>query len=195
MTSITYKLHHFGLLCADTTASARFYRDVLRLDELARFYKEGAYDLTFLSGGSSLLLELVGAPFSAGEQAFIERRGHALHHIAFETADLVEWTAQNVAPNMVYHTNGGVLEYLSAQSVERYFQIIKEQAPNSLVYLNEPVYGDFDVTKDLSSRIIGDERSYSHNYAHMLETAGFKILRHEERVSFDHRLILVIAES
>ena len=97
MTQIAYKIHHFGLLCADTASSARFYQDVLRLNEVARFYKAGAYDLTFLSGGSSLLLELVGAPFSAGEQAFIERRGHALHHIALETADVDAAFAQLTA--------------------------------------------------------------------------------------------------
>ena len=62
--------------------------DVLGFDELAHFHQAGGFDLTFMSGGSSLLLELVGEPFSAGEQAFIEKRGHALHHIALQTPDV-----------------------------------------------------------------------------------------------------------
>lgn len=128
MTDITYKIHHFGLLCADTRKSRQFYQDVMKLDVLAEFYQEGHYDLTFLSSGSSLLLELVGAPFSAGEEAFIAKRGHALHHIALETADVdaafaeltddgleVAWEPDDfefVRHCGVYDLNGNVVEIL-----------------------------------------------------------------------------------
>lgn len=84
----TYRLHHIGLLCEDPNDSARFYNDVLQLETLARYASPDEFDLTFLAGGSDLLIELVGAPFSDGENAFLRQRGHALHHIAFETADV-----------------------------------------------------------------------------------------------------------
>ena len=128
MTEILYKIHHFGMLCADTAVAKTFYKNVLKLDELATFYKEGEYDLTFLASGSSLLLELVGAPFSSGEEAFIAKRGHALHHIALETADVdaafAELTANGLAVAWepddfefvrhcgVYDLNGNVVEIL-----------------------------------------------------------------------------------
>ena len=139
----TYKLHHFGLLCKDTTASARFYREVLRLDQIARFYKEGAYDLTFLASGSDLLVELVGEPLSAGEQAFIERRGHALHHIAFATEDVdtafAELTASGLQvawepDNFEFVRHCGVLD-LNGNLVE----ILQELEPLPRVELKDAV--------------------------------------------------------
>lgn len=83
-----YKLHHVGLLCADTTASTRFYRDVLGHDVTARFFNPGQYDLTFVGSGSELLIELIGEPFGGDEQVFFEQHGPGIHHIALEVEDV-----------------------------------------------------------------------------------------------------------
>ncbi len=86
--TIRYKLHHLGLICDDTEASTRFYRDVLGHEVTARFYNRGMYDLTFVGNGSELLLELIGPPFGADEQAFLEERGPGMHHLAFAVEDV-----------------------------------------------------------------------------------------------------------
>lgn len=85
---INYQLHHIGLLTSDPTAAALFYKEVLQFEEVARFVEAGQFELTFLSAASPLLLELVGPPFSSGELTFIEKRGSAMHHIAFETENV-----------------------------------------------------------------------------------------------------------
>ncbi len=81
---IKYKLHHIGILCEDTTAVSNFYTNVLHHEICAKFYNRGEYDLTFLGSGSELYLELIGRPFSDGEQAYFEQRGPGFHHLAFE---------------------------------------------------------------------------------------------------------------
>lgn len=86
--AIQYKLHHIGLVCADTASSTRFYRDVLGHEVTARFFNRDEYDLTFLGSGSELLIELIGEPFGGGEQAFFEQHGGGIHHIALEVADV-----------------------------------------------------------------------------------------------------------
>lgn len=83
-----FKFHHVGLLSADTATSARYYRERLGHRSVARLYAAEEYDLTFLSAGSDLLLELIGQPLSAGEAAFAAARGWRIHHLAFEVADV-----------------------------------------------------------------------------------------------------------
>ena len=87
-TTIPYKLHHVGVLCSDVAASTAYFRDVLGHEVVARYFNRGAYDLTFLGSGSELLLELIGPPFSDGEQAYFETRGGSFHHIAFAVPDV-----------------------------------------------------------------------------------------------------------
>lgn len=114
-------------------------------------------------------------------------------HLIFYHSDLIQWTEKNAASHTLYHTNGGVLEYLSEESVRHLFNIIKTNAAGSLVLLNEPLYGDFDIQTDKASRVLGYEYSYSHNYVHLLQAAGAQILRCEERSVIDYCMLLVLA--
>jgi catechol 2,3-dioxygenase-like lactoylglutathione lyase family enzyme len=83
-----YTLHHVGLFCESMPASLNFYQSVLQHELIAHFNTAGTVDLAFLAAGSDLLLELIAAPFSDSEQAFIDKRGYALHHLAFAVSDL-----------------------------------------------------------------------------------------------------------
>lgn len=114
-------------------------------------------------------------------------------HLTFYHADLVTWLEENAAGHTLYHTNGGVLEYLSEESVRHLFDIIKTKAKGSLVLFNEPLYGDFDIKTDKASKVLGYEYSYSHNYVYLLQAAGAQIFRCEERAVMDYRMLLVLA--
>ena len=40
----------------------------------------------------------------------------------------------------------------------------------------EPIYDGFDLNKDLQSKSGGAECSFSHNYPHIVEKAGFEVI-------------------
>lgn len=125
---INYKLHHLGILCDDVAAMTHFYTAVLQHEITARYYYRGAYDLTFLGSGSELLLELVGRPFSQGEQTHFDKHGAGFHHLAFQVEDAdaafadlqskglrVAWEPDDflfVRHFGVYDNNGIVIEIL-----------------------------------------------------------------------------------
>ena len=124
----------------------------------------------------------------------IKRNQETFPHIKFEAADLLEWTKKNITPHALYHTNGGVLEYLSESSIRELLTLIKEHAPHSILFFNEPVYEDYDYTVDTDSRIVGSEFTYNHNYVHLFKEIGIDMIRCEERNAFGYRVILVIGK-
>jgi hypothetical protein len=62
-----------------------------------------------------------------------------------------------------------------------------------MVFLIEPLYGDYDINKEISSKINGFEYSYTHNYVHWLETEDITIIRQEERKVGGCRMLVVAA--
>lgn len=161
-----------------------------QIDTVCEFGTGDGKWLNYLSQQWTAVSHFIGIDISANQ---IERNRQQYPQLTFYHADLVAWAEQNAAPRTLYLTNGGVLEYLSEESVRRLLAIIRSQASGSLVLLNEPLYGDFDIETDKSSQVLGQEYSYSHNYVHLLRTAGAQILRYEERSVMDYRLLLVLA--
>ena len=110
----------------------------------------------------------------------IKKNQKIFPNITFEAADLVDWAQSNVTPHALYHTNGGVLEYLSEASVRKLLTLIKEKAPSSVLFFNEPIYEDYDYKVDTDSRIVGSEFTYNHNYVHLFKELGIEMVRCEE---------------
>jgi hypothetical protein len=146
--------------------------------------------LDYLSQEWTAVSHFIGIDISAYQ---IEINKQQYPRLKFYQADLVDWAKKHAVPNTLYHTNGGVLEYLSEESVRYLFDIVKKQAAGSLVFLNEPLHGDFDIETDKVSKVIGYEHSYTHNHIHLLQAAGAQILRHEERSVMNYRWLLVVA--
>lgn len=116
-------------------------------------------------------------------------------HVEFQCADLTEWIVENITSHTLYHTNGGVLEYLSKDAVLSFLHVINLKAYNSLILLMEPLYGNYDIDVQNESVVNSYEFSYSHNYVHLLESAGFAGVRHREYRTQDQRWIIVEAFS
>jgi Methyltransferase domain len=146
--------------------------------------------LNYLSQQWGMVQRFIGIDLSANQVAINQQR---YPHLEFVTSDLVSWTAANAAPNRLYHTNSGVLEYLSEDSVKHLLSILKDRAKNSILFLIEPIYGDYDIHRETTSKIIGYEHSYTHNYVHLLEAANIKVISHEEREAVGCRMLIVLA--
>lgn len=146
--------------------------------------------LNYLSQQWTAVTHFIGIDISAHQ---IEINKAQFPHITFYHADLVEWMGKNATDQTLYHTNGGVLEYLSEESVRKLINIIGQTTKGSLVLLNEPLYGDFDINTDKASKVSGAEFSYSHNHPHLLKTAGAQILHQEEKDLMGHRMLTVLA--
>lgn len=115
--------------------------------------------------------------------------------LEFHCEDLVRWAREHARDHSLFHTNSGVLEYLSEQRVAELFGILRAAGEQVIVFLIEPLYGDFDLVTDERSVVLGSEHSYSHNYPRLLGEAGFEVLRQEERLGSGHRNLLLVARS
>jgi SAM-dependent methyltransferase len=148
--------------------------------------------LNYLSQQWPFIQQFTGIDLSKSQ---VETNAQIYPHLTFIRADLVAWSQENITSNTLYHTNGGVLEYVCEDSVRELIKNLKDQAKNSMVLLIEPLHGDYDLNQDRRSKIIGYEYSYTHNYVHLLETAGFKVIHYEERQVMHHRMLIVLADN
>jgi hypothetical protein len=146
--------------------------------------------LNYLSQQWGMIQRFIGIDLSANQVAINQQR---YPHLEFVTSDLVSWTEANAEPSTLYHTNSGVLEYLSEDSVKHLLSRLKDRARNSILFLIEPIYGDYDIHREITSQIIGYEHSYTHNYVHLLEAAGIEVISHEEREVIGCRMLIVLA--
>jgi hypothetical protein len=146
--------------------------------------------LNYLSQQWTDVKEFIGIDISEHQ---IEENNRTYRQHTFIRSDLIEWAETNATHNTLYHTCGGVLEYLSEDSVKRLIKTLVNQAKGSMIFFIEPLYGNYDINKDLNSEIIGQEYSYTHNYVHLLKTAGIKIINHEEREAMGGRMLIVLA--
>ncbi len=85
--TIQFKLHHVGLLVEDFKKSLEFYQNVLEQQVTSRWQNRDRFNVAFVGAGSDAMLELVGPPFLDYEQAFVDKRGYGMNHIAFEVED------------------------------------------------------------------------------------------------------------
>ena len=168
---------------------------LLKEKQIERVNEFGTGDgqwLNFLTEQWPFIAQFTGIDISSTQ---IKRNKTAFPHITFEASDLVAWTEKNVAQRALYHANGGVLEYLSEQSVRKLLTIIKKQAPHSVLFFNEPIYDDYDYAVDNASRIVGSEFTYNHNYVYLFEEVGIDLVRYEERDAFGYRVVLAIGKT
>jgi SAM-dependent methyltransferase len=128
-------------------------------------------------------------------QEQIERNQRRYPHLRFECADLTAWIHDHAMPDTMFVTQGGVLEYLSQQSLCGVFETLVERAPNALLFLIEPLADDFDLGTQRESLPYGGELSHSHNYPALMRAAGIAIDFQDERRWFKHRVLGLLART
>ncbi len=101
--------------------------------------------------------------------------------LMFVHSDVFEWTRQHARPSTLLITNGGVLEYFLRSEVEELFRMWRSVNPTAIVLI-ETIGSDHDLEHDTDTHVYGRELSFSHNYSHLLERAGFEIQTQNERL-------------
>ena len=82
-------------------------------------------------------------------------------------------------PGTTILSNGGVLEYLSPDSLDALLRSVSEHPPAAIVLI-EPVDPIQDLTTETGSHTFGYEFSFSHNHRSRLERVGFKVTYSKE---------------
>lgn len=95
--------------------------------------------------------------------------------LQFLSADASVWLEQNGKPGTILLTYGGVMEYFAAPTLTAMFRGLAKHQP-AAVALVEPVDPAHDLANDAGSHAFGQENSFSHNHAKLLEAAGFDVV-------------------
>lgn len=148
----------------------------------------------FLSRRLETLRRFVGIDLSAEQQ----RRNHERYpdaNIEWVIGDATAWIGRHGGPGWVFLTHNGVLEYFKRDELRALFADIAQRMSPALVSVSEPIGVDHDIDRDVASQPYGYERSFSHNYVHLLQEAGFEILHRSEYRDGGHRLLRLIARA
>jgi hypothetical protein len=95
----------------------------------------------------------------------------------------------------VFLSHNGVLEYFLREELASLFADIGTRLRPSIASISEPIAVDYDLERETASRPYGDEHSFSHNYVHLLEGAGFRMLHRSEFREGSHRLLRLVARA
>ena len=140
------------------------------------------------------LTRLVGLDVNAGIIARNRAAPPADPRLHFETAEAGAWLAAHPAPGRALLSYGGVMEYLAPETLAELLATLAAHPP-AAVALCEPVDPAHDLARETGERIFGQENSFSHNHAHQLRVAGFRVLWQQEMALDGIRWMLILAEA
>jgi len=115
------------------------------------------------------------------EQILKNQAAYPQERIAFVAADACKWIPENAQSDCVILTNGGVFEYFLQSELEMLFSHAAKKLAPSAICIVETIATDHDLDRELDSLVYGREMAFSHNYPHLLKSAGFKIVSCSER--------------
>ncbi len=146
----------------------------------------------FLNKRLAGLNRFIGIDLSA-EQVRRNRERYPDAPIEWVSEDALAWIKANAAPGWVFLTHNGVFEYFRRDELRELFRDVATRMRPAIFSISEPLGLDHDLEAELGSPPYGYERSFSHNYVHLLKEAGFEILHRSEYVSGSHRLLRLVA--
>ncbi len=117
-----------------------------------------------------------------------------LPKLQFVSGNALDWIKANIDPRTLYYSYGGVLEYFSEDSLKELVDLIASQAGGTFA-LVEPVDPTHDLAKERASHLFGEENSFSHNYAMLLQARGFRIMFQDEVFTGKIRWMMMLATS
>jgi len=146
----------------------------------------------FLNKRLAGLKRFIGIDLSA-EQVRRNRERYPDAPIEWVSGDALAWIKANGTPGWAFLTHNGVFEYFRRDELRELFRDIATRMKPAIFSISEPLGLDHDLETELGSPPYGYERSFSHNYVHLLKEAGFEILHRSEYVSGSHRLLRLVA--
>lgn len=147
--------------------------------------------LTALAAQLPFLRRLVGLDLSEAQMA--RNRAEAKDpRLSFEVADAAVWLPAHAEPGWAVLTNAGVFEYFAQAQVAALFEGLAARSPSCLALI-EPLAEGFDPERAVASRPYNAEKSFSHPYVAMLQSAGFRVRWRAEQRFDGVRWLLVVA--
>ncbi len=146
----------------------------------------------FLRKRLESLQRFIGIDLSA-EQVRRNDERYSDVQIEWVTGDALDWIKTHGAPGWVFLTHNGVLEYFRRDELRELFREVATRMQPAILSISEPLGVDHDLDVELGSPPYGYERSFSHNYVHLLREAGFEIVHQSEYCSGGHRLLRLVA--
>ncbi len=117
---------------------------------------------------------------------------HDLSKLSFVSADAVDWIPLNAQRHAVFFTNAGVLEYIPAEALRQLLRHTACHCAPCGFAIVEPLGHDFDLDREIQTRVYGAERSLCHPYPHYFREAGFQIRFQEEQQVDGFRWLLLM---
>ena len=114
--------------------------------------------------------------------------------LQFLATDASVWLAENTQPGTILLTYGGVMEYFAATTLTAMFTALAQHGP-AAVALVEPVDPDHDLAQDAASHAFGQESSFSHNHAKLLQAAGYEVIFRETLRLGEASWVMLLATS
>lgn len=175
---------------ADIVQLVRPYLQQQRIKRVIELGTGNGEWLNYLSQQWEWMEEHIGVDLAQQQIASNQLR---FPQLRFESADLTDWLAERSAPQSIFVTHCGVLEYLAPKSLRAVADKMVERASDSLLLLVEPLADNYPLVGSEPSRVHGPEMSYSHNYPYLLQCAGMQLLFQQERRLMDHRMLILLA--
>lgn len=140
--------------------------------------------------------KVIGIDLSEEQTKINQRKYQDNPRLQFVAGDAFEWVEQNGAPNMIFVTSRGVLEYFPQKRLHVFLKMINFIG-NVIFVAIEPNGLDHDFIKNPNSQPYGNERSFSHNYMAYFKEAGFDFWHISRKVyaQNDHSLSFIIAHT
>lgn len=113
--------------------------------------------------------------------------------LSFIQGDLTQIAPLCAARKTLYFVYGGVLEYFTQEELAGILKALSHE--DCAIALAEPVDPAHDFATTPDSYPFGDESSFSHNHAGLLEQSRWQVLKHEEKTFSNIRWQLVIAQA
>ncbi|MEM9367656.1 MAG: class I SAM-dependent methyltransferase [Planctomycetota bacterium] len=157
-------------------------------EKLQQVWSDGHYDRIVEIGCCSGLLlqflttQLPGVKSAIGidlneEQIRENQNQHGFDaRIEFVCGDGFELAQSRGSRGTLYVTNGGVMEYIGRNQLDRMLSKLSHEIGDCLFFAVEPIAPDHDWSLNLDSMPFGEELSFSHNYTDAFDSNGFRVL-------------------
>ncbi len=157
--------------------------EVLQTQSFNHLYEIGCGHgqvLEYLTDRLSGIEEFVGIDISEEQ---IKKNTAKFNHprMTFHAADATAWVVENAKPQSIFLTNGGVFEYFLESELQAMFKHIVDNLAPAVIGVIETMGSDHNLETEKDSLIYGRELAFSHNYAHLMQSAGFEIIHQSEQ--------------
>jgi len=135
--------------------------------------------LNYLSSKFPKIDHFIGIDLSVAQIEINKNKFSENSGLQFVASDGIDWIKSHGSSNTIFITSRGVLEYFTQQRLQELLEELKNLGKTIFIAI-EPIAADHDFSVNTNSMVFGFERSFSHNYIKLFESAGFNIWHNDK---------------